>query len=721
MNIAQHLASVLLVVLSVSAQAQEAPQESAPEQVSDKAPEVGTSQTQENSLKSSSPVTEPSAVSEKNEDAKRDSENIDKVIQTKKTIFKSAATRDYSKAMFFDQVDNGLTLPPMELDYALSEDGKQLRIGSVTVGANNFFFGLLPLGKAHAGLKQILPAEDLNKLALVMAWPEQLIPSGTVEMISKTGAVLWSSTISESTLGQWKQKIEGWRKSLKAAGVPAKEIQQKGIFGTQFAILDVQAAGVFARATESFRFCLSFSEGRNSSKLCSQRYALKKSQQGLSMGKVRTDEASPRVLVAHEEAAKKQIVSVALDIPTSFYAELVTGESYEFVTLPNKLQIMDISDTKSPQVLRVIGYDTKPVGRTIALNPSQYSSLTKLIGFEETIGDARKFWAAAVSAKDPRVYLPGKGGGIFLQRLETSEVPRRFSRVYLHRQTPTGTYIDGVVLEARKPVTASVTSSQNSVELDANDPAHFYWNFKAAERGKINRSYLDVNFEGKTYKSYFEIFKGYPRELSARLSAVGTAGSLVFLGELAYNQWLEDLFGWTNYTFSRQRWGFAGKYFQSINQLKVDSSGKTAPLSVLTMDLKYRLTPGLWGRDETLGVLGSYQSVTFDQLKAPMMGVGAFWARSMPRSIDNLFNIVPLMRYPKWVDMEFIYYVSSLDSKVTLNSSMSLNFHGKVLWTENLFGEAGFGVKRYGFSNTSLNQKAELNTFYGTMGLGLSF
>jgi hypothetical protein len=62
-----------------------------------------------------------------------------------------------------------------------------------------------------------------------------------------------------------------------------------------------------------------------------------------------------------------------------------------------------------------------------------------------------------------------------------------------------------------------------------------------------------------------------------------------------------------------------------------------------------------------------------------------------------------------------------MDSNVTLNSPMSLNFHGKVLWTESIFGEAGFGMKRYGFSDSVLNQKAELNTFYGTVGLGINF
>jgi hypothetical protein len=230
-----------------------------------------------------------------------------------------------------------------------------------------------------------------------------------------------------------------------------------------------------------------------------------------------------------------------------------------------------------------------------------------------------------------------------------------------------------------------------------------------------------VDFGGQTYRSYFELYKGFPRELSGRFSGVQTAGTFIIMGEVAYNQWFEDIFTWSNYWVSRQRWGISAKYFQSFNELKVDKNGKTAPLAVLNVDLKYRFKPGLWGRDETVGLLASYQDVTFDVLKAPMVGGGVFWARSMPKVFDELLNTLIIMRYPKWVDMEFIYYGLSLDSNVTLNAPMSLNFHGKVLWSDRYFGEAGFGIKRYSFKDAAQNQKAELNTFYGTVGLGINF
>lgn len=688
MNIAQHLVFSALLSFAAFAQAQEA------------APNA-------------TPAPSPAAAS---------AESQEEVPAPQRSLLKTAATRDFNKPLYFDQLDNGVILPPMELEYDLGNNGKVLRIGNVILSEKTFFFALLPLGKTHSELNQVLRSGEAEKYALVLAWPEKLLGSGTLEMISRTGSVLWSHSFSESDRLQWQKKLEEWRKALITKGAAAKDVARSGIFGSQYAILDVASANApFWGQKESFRFCLTQTDGRNSTKMCSQRYGTKSSGRSVIMGKVRVDPTTPRVLVQNEEAPLKNSVAVAADMPTAFFAELASGESYEFVAVPNKLELMDISDTKKPNLLRIVGYDTRPVGRSIILNPDQYSALTKLLGFEATIGDPRKFWAAAIRREDPKIYLPGQGGGVFKQRFELSEIPRTQSRVYLSKRTPTGTYIDGVKLEGRKQPLAVVTSEQNSVQLNDRDPASFVWDFRATERGKINRSYLNVEFDGKTYKSYYEIYKGFPRELSGRFTGVQASGEFIIMGEVAYNQWFEDLFGWTNYWVSRQRWGVSAKYFQSFNQLKVDNAGNTAPLSVMTVDLKYRVTPGLWGRDETVGGMVSYQNVTFDKLKAPMLGVGAFWARSMPKVFDDFFNLLPLLRYPKWVDMEFIYYASSMDSNVTLNAPLSLNFHGKVYWSDRYFGEAGFGVKRYGFTDSSVNQKAELNTFYGTVGLGINF
>jgi hypothetical protein len=642
---------------------------------------------------------------------------IDEKKPGQKMVLKTARTEEYSKPVYFESMDN--LLPTMELEYDLN--GSSLRVGDTVIDDQSFFFAMVPVSRFHPKMQAVVGSREAGKIALVLRWPESLQKTGMLEVISRTGAVMWKEEITQAKRDEWKAKLEGWRKGLADRGIKINGQLKTSVFSTQYGIIDVGAQG-WKPFSESFRFCLTQAAGRAQSRLCSQRYVIRGSGKQLSMAKVKNP-VQPRVLLQSQPAPLKQIAPVPRDMPTTFFAELASGESYEFIAVPNKLNLMDLTDTKKADQIRIVAWGTRPTIPSVILNPDDYSSLTRAIGFEATIGDMRKFWEATVSAEDPKIYLPGQGGGLFAQRFELAEVPQANARPYLRGTTPMGTYVDDVKLFGKKLDEVKVTSFENSIEVDDKDPKHFLWRFKAADRGEINRSYLSMEYQGKEYKAFYEIYKGFPRELSVRLSGLlQPSGEAVFLGEVAYNQWFENLLGWTNYYGGRQRWGVSAKYFKSLTKLVVDKAkGTQADLVVANADLKYRFSPGLWGRDETLGAMLDYQDVSFAQIKAPMLGVGAFWGRSMPKIFDDFLNLMPIMRYQKWVDMEFIFYPASLSSQVKLDTNFALNFHGKVLWTKHWFGEAGFGLKRYAIVDQKLQQKAELNTFYGTLGVGLSF
>lgn len=630
---------------------------------------------------------------------------------TTRLQLKTARDDEYTKPLYFDSMDN--LLPTMDLEYDMTaENGRSLKIGDVLFNDRTFFFALVPIAKFHPKMFSVVGATDAAKTQLVIRWPDPLFESGTLEMISRTGSVLWKEEITPEKRARWKEKLAIWKKGLEERGVKVNHLPDTSVFSTQYG-MDIEG---LKTVNESFRFCLSQTQRRSHSRLCSARYVLN----GKNMAKVKS-ESSPRVLLQRDAAPLKQNTPVSMEDPTSFFAELGSGLTYEFVAKPNKINLMDLSDTKKPDTLRVVGWGTRPSGPSNLLNPDEYSSFTRLIGFESTIGDLRKFWETFISTEDAKVCLPGQGGGIFTQRFELSEVPRAAARPYLRYNTPIGTYVDGVKLYGRKMPEVKITSVENFVAMDDEDPHYFKWYFKATETGKMNRSYLLMDYQGKQYKAFYEVYRGLPNELSVRLSGLLSQTGDVFLGEVAYNHWFENIFGWTNEVLARQRWGVSVKMFKSLTDLKVSTAGDTASFSTMNVDLKYRLVQGLWDRDETLGAMLDYQKVTFGAINAPMLGVGAFWARSMPKVFDDLFNLMPLLRYSKWVDMEFIYYPSSLDSNVALGNNFALNFHGKVLWTKNFFGEAGFGIKRYDIVENVLQQEAKLSTFYGTVGVGISF
>lgn len=631
---------------------------------------------------------------------------------------KTTKTAKYMKPMYFETADSGNVLPPPEIEYDLTlDEGKTLQIGNLKINEKTFLFVLKPLGTFNPQLASMLGKEG-SEPALVMRWPAPLLRAGTLEMISRSGSVLWKYEITPEAVEAYKKQLESWKTSLKGRGVNAK-LLNGGLFATQFTItgLDDKKAP-FRGQNEIFRFCLTQTEGKAQTRLCSQRYQARSTAKSLIMGKV-TAPVTPRVVVMNENGALKGVVPAPADAPSQFYADLANGESYEFLSQPSKLNLMDLSDTSKPGLLRVSGFGTRPTTPSIVLNPDRFGSVTKMLGFEPTITDTRKFWAAAMKADDPKLYFPGEGGGVFRQRFELAAIPRAALRPHLSSETPAGTYSDGVTLRGHKQPDSKLSSDQYSVTQDSRDPSLFSWSFKAQEAAEINRSYLTIEHDGKSYKSFFELYRAYANELSGRFTGVLTSGGMVIMAELAYNHWFENWFGWENAWLTKQRWGFSGRYFKSLTQVTV-GSGK-ASLDALNLDAKYRFTPGLWTRDESHGAILSYQSVNFETIKAPMLGVGWFWARSMPRALDTLFNYLPLMDYPKWVDMEFIYYASSMSSNVTLGNNFTLNFHGQVLWKKNFFGEAGFGMKTYSFNDTSASRSADLKTFYGTLGMGLKF
>lgn len=635
------------------------------------------------------------------------------------SLISSTKTADFSRPVSFDPSEGGVILPNPELVYDLTlQRGRVLRVGNVLIDERNLVFLIRPLVSYNQQLTVLL-GRDGALPALALRWPAPLLKSGVLEMISRTGTVLWRFEITESVLERWRGRLAGWRKALRARNIAERDLRS-GLFATNLTIEDLEAQGApFWNQKEIFRFCLTSLDGRAQTRICSGRFSAETEGRQVTLKKVPSS-VEPRVLVMNENAPLKGVVPVPMDSQTGFYADLAGGESYEFIAAPSRLNLIDLADTSRPGILRVSGFGVRPAEPSAVLNPERYGALTQALGFQPTIRDERVFWAAALRIESPYLHFPGDGGGIFRQRFELAAVPREIARPHLSKRTPTGTYQDGILLRGRKHPQSSLSSSQYSVSQDGKDPSSFVWSFRAQEPGSFNRSYLDITAAGKTYKGFYEIYRGYGRELSTRASGLAAAGAPLFMAELAYNHWFESFFGAENYIFSRQRWGASLKYFKSLTRMQINELRKS-DLDVATFDLKYRLVPGLWGRDETVGLLASGQNVAFDGISASMTGVGFFWARSMPKVFAGWLEGVPLLDGPKWVDLEFVFYGSSLSSQVQLGPTYALNFHGQVHWTKQVFGEAGFGAKLYTFRDLEQNKKAGLQTFYGTIGLGMRF
>ncbi|OYZ22874.1 MAG: hypothetical protein B7Y39_07335 [Bdellovibrio sp. 28-41-41] len=616
----------------------------------------------------------------------------------------TGAKSEYTKSTYFEPGE-GIVFPNLELEYALDPKlPNQLRVGNAVFNQKTFLIELKGLHRLDPAFKG--PLSQKNDWALVLHWPKQLFPNPEIEIISGTGKSVWKKPLTESDLKSWQDRNEAWKKKL---GTPKFN---PTVLNSSFGLIGGSEVNrLRGLLASSFKFCVFAKTSKGDSRYCSPLMEIRKGKKLFAQNDLKN-----RVLIQNEEAKPEGIVKTDPLMPATFYAEFGLGGSYEFKTdvpKPDFADIAEINDT----TLKLTGFGVKPNMPVRIITKDEISDLTRFFGFESTIKNDREFWEITIPKTESYIYFPGPAGGLFRQVIVASEVPKAKSRIWVHGDTPTSIYGNEIAIKALKPQGANVESDQNSIAPGAT-PREFVWNFRADKKGELNKSYLTVTQGGKTFTSFYEIYRSQPNEISGRFTGVLANSGQIILGEVSYNRWFESLLGRNSFSF--QRWGLNLRYFKSFSPLFVSDAQKEN-LTSLIGDIKYRFTPGVWTRDASMGIMFGYQDIVFGDFNATMAGGGWFWARSMPRVLDNIFNWVPFMRYPKWVDVEVIYYFSPLKSNITLNSPFSVNFHGQILWSKSFFGEAGFGLKRYAFIDKTLNQEVELNTFYGTVGLGVKF
>ncbi len=637
--------------------------------------------------------------------------------------------------LFFDPEKNGVIYAHQEIEYDLTNP-LILRIGPLSVTAAGV---VMRMSRETGEFLEFdfgmeLKKRFANMYMISFQWPVDLIPDGDIELFNDNGEVLWSRKVDESEVSDWRKFVSN--KEITYNNEIQAKPDQKGEARPQFALEQLRVTGhdqsnfgLFGKQifeipvwqiTQPFRFCVTKDSQEGRIALCSKRYRFDR-KGGRYWVISESKSVIPKVLVNDKPVTLKgSAVFIDDKKPIKFAALMGNGTYFEFVSFPKKITIVDMVLNEEDNQVEVIGYGPPPLGEIerIERHNKQYWDF---LNFMPTIGDFRKFWKARFPAPSASLFLRGYGGAPFKQPFIFDRLPRKTTRPRINIKSPSCTYNETVKLKGETTAEVSVSSTQQSAVNTS--PTSFDWQFLAKERGQLNSSEILITDKKYTYRAFHEVYKGFPRELSARVTGVVSSElQIVVLAELAGQWWFEKILGWDNTRWSHQRWGVAAKYFQAVAAYGGNANAPgLIKLQVANVDTKYRLTQGIWGRDHTLGVQLDFQDVTIQQFHATMGGVGAYWARSMPRIFDNIFNIVPFMRYPKWVDVEGIIYALPLTTYNQLGVNAAVNFHGKVLWTDRLYGEAGFGLKIFSFSDLRIQQQIGLGIAYATLGLGYNF
>lgn len=501
---------------------------------------------------------------------------------------------------------------------------------------------------------------------LEFKWDATLISNGELTVINELGKEIWKRQIS--SVGSW---------SFDKLRTPEAPQWNNG---------------------DKFKFCLRSEKKRGHVSLCTAAYAIEIQDSAILLGRSRSD-TDPRVIIQNDESSLKGSYTAAPNMPVQFLVTLKSGASYDFVSTPVQPVLKDLVQDDNKLILK--GELPAPLQSDARIIKGEtYSSAALLFGFEKTIGEKPDLWEVTLSQKNSQLYIPGSAGGFFQYQLEIKDVPSASDRVYLPENLPHSTYL-----------------AKDSFLLRNSQGETFAWQFEAPHKNSMNK----ITYQN----SYLDIYRGSPREASLRFTGVSPSDSnLIVLGEAHFAWWFNDLFGWQNEYLSRQRWGVSLNYMSSLmdfNAIDNQNTTEKLGLSALQADLRYRFTPGISGRDATWGLIMAYESVTLASDNIPKLGIGTFWSRSMPSSVDKWISKLPFMDAPKWVNFEVLTFPVSMDSDVNLKQEYSLNFHGKVQWSPNIFGEAGFGLRNYHYEFESTGYGAKVSTLYGNIGLGIQF
>lgn len=536
---------------------------------------------------------------------------------------------------------------------------------------------------------------------LELSLPMGFFTEFEVQIINKSGRTLFSKVISSESLARFANEKKSY--------VNRKIVKKNTIF--VLSEIDRVIKQILSEK-EPTKLCVTQKKEKWFTRLCSRYFGIIKKNKITEIKFDSHRNTHFRVLIENDMAPLKGNVIVKEGVPVRAYFEFKTGIVFEINNQPRRLDILEV--IRDADNLKFFGKGNLPLG-AVETERQSLSFLSDLVPFDNTINDLRDFYFLTTAASESVIITEGEAGGLFEYIFELERVPTESDRIYFRNKTPNATYLNKYKVDSYAE--KNLKFSDTSQVITSADSKEFQWITSLDKKGEFNRATIDYEKDGIKNRAYFDVYRGFSQEFSLRLTGISTHNQFVLLGETSYNKWFED-FGTRPGSLLFQRLGLGANYVKSLTS-QVGQVGEILPLETMSFSLKYRFTPGLWNWDESWGTILSYQTVRYDVLSPTLIGMGVFWARSMPKVFDNLFNFLPYFRYPKWVDMDFIYFPVSLDSNIRTKGSIALNFHGKILWTKRIYGEAGFGYKL--FSLESLDAQVDVQSAYVNMGLGLNF
>ena len=110
----------------------------------------------------------------------------------------------------------------------------------------------------------------------------------------------------------------------------------------------------------------------------------------------------------------------------------------------------------------------------------------------------------------------------------------------------------------------------------------------------------------------------------------------------------------------------------------------------------------------------------FSSFDVNMLGAGIFWHTAPLRLMDDIVNLVPFFKYPKWMEISAYYYPMNFSDNINLGAAFSFHARGRLFFSQSWFFDAAINGTHVSFEKVN-EVEGDLAFIEGTLGIGYNF
>lgn len=423
---------------------------------------------------------------------------------------------------------------------------------------------------------------------------------------------------------------------------------------------------------------------------------------------------------------------ISLDASMDKLSVALRFKSGFFIFIKDKVRILDLTKIAIDPVEKRIGLisgdgSVRPTRLTLK---DRFFSFIKEENYFKNRYATSNDWPQNIEDAEMEFSPYQTGASAQMYGLLLPNVPPPF-KFQLNDDIPIATYTYEVELKGTKDESEVLAAEVENQLFIHQNQKEFLWKFPAPKKGEVNKNYLSHQAKGQNFYFSKRVFRAHHSAVSGAL-ALSTSPTLDIVP--GYNFWAEHWFEqiWDKSSWSYQRWGLSANIYETVQGFKPkDNFPEKISVLPVNFDLMYRLKPGVRPVQSSFGLglrylqFKLFRSISAD-IETQLIGIGGFWHTAPQKIIDDIFNIVPFFRYPKWMEISFYYYPLLIGPE-QLGLSFSWQARGRMFISKSWFLDASFNVNAVSFKKPKISgvtagaDEFAIGTAHGTIGIGCFF